>query len=383
MTQTADIIAWRDNKLLDGLSEDVISAVAPLLRERTFAKGDVIINEGEAADRMFFLMKGRVDIFGGGKSFKIAEVFSGSYFGEMGLFAVEKRSTTVIAAEDVTVMELTSEDLQRYREKTGQDLLNEFVRNHCHILDRRLRKTNEKTVLTMRRQLEDLTRQVAFGSFFFTVIVLIFVYSSSLGFIKGVVQDSASSTWASSAMLILMVGTFAYFIKRSPFPLTTYGLTFNNWKWVVRDSLLWTGVVIVVATGAKLGLILFFPAFSGFSMYDPWVSSTGLVATVVAYLLYVLLSPIQEFVARGVLQGILGELFIGKYAGLSAILLSNAIFSIAHQHLGIAYALGAFVPGLFWGWLYLRHGSLLGVSISHILIGLWMTGVLNLPALFG
>jgi hypothetical protein len=39
-----------------------------------------------------------------------------------------------------------------------------------------------------------------------------------------------------------------------------------------------------------------------------------------------------------------------------------------------------FVPGLFWGWLYLRHQTLVGVSVSHLLIGLWVTGVLDLAA---
>lgn len=39
MTQTAEIVSWRDNKLLGGLSEDIIDAVAPLLQERAFAKG--------------------------------------------------------------------------------------------------------------------------------------------------------------------------------------------------------------------------------------------------------------------------------------------------------------------------------------------------------
>jgi membrane protease YdiL (CAAX protease family) len=32
----------------------------------------------------------------------------------------------------------------------------------------------------------------------------------------------------------------------------------------------------------------------------------------------------------------------------------------------------AFLPGLFWGWLYSRHRTLIGVTISHILIGAWI-----------
>jgi len=383
MTEASNAIDWRENQLLAGLSQKTVDAVGILLRERKLVRGDVLTNEGDAADRMFLLISGHVEIFSGGESFKIAEVHPGSYFGEMGLFNNEERSTSVIAAEDVTVMELTAADLQQHEKDTGQHLIGEFAKNHCQTLDRRLRDTNETTVQSMRSQLESLGKQVAFGSFFFTIIVLIFVYSSSLSLIKDFVKDSASSTWASSAMLFLMVGAFSFFIKRSPFPLSTYGLTLHNWKWVTKDALIWSGLVIAIATVAKLFLILFVAGYEDFTVYDPWVSPAGMTATIGAYALYIALSPAQEFVGRGVLQGVLGEMLVGRHAGLRAILLSNAIFSIAHQHLGVAYALGAFIPGLFWGWMYLRHGSLLGVSISHIVIGLWLTGVISLPALFG
>ena len=37
-----------------------------------------------------------------------------------------------------------------------------------------------------------------------------------------------------------------------------------------------------------------------------------------------------------------------------------------------------FLPGLFWGWLYARHGTLIGVSVSHILLGLWTVFVVGI-----
>ncbi|MCY1379099.1 CPBP intramembrane metalloprotease [compost metagenome] len=118
-------------------------------------------------------------------------------------------------------------------------------------------------------------------------------------------------------------------------------------------------------------------------MFKPWVSPAGAVATVLAYGLYVLLSPVQEFVARGLMQGALTRMLTGRWVPLQAILVSNAVFSISHQHLGLGYALAVFVPGLFWGWLYHRHGSLLGVCVSHAIIGLWGAGMLDLASLVG
>jgi membrane protease YdiL (CAAX protease family) len=44
-------------------------------------------------------------------------------------------------------------------------------------------------------------------------------------------------------------------------------------------------------------------------------------------------------------------------------------------------ALTAFVAGLFWGWLYARQRSLVGVSISHVLLGFWAFEVVDLGVL--
>jgi membrane protease YdiL (CAAX protease family) len=124
------------------------------------------------------------------------------------------------------------------------------------------------------------------------------------------------------------------------------------------------------------------PAYADLPLIAPWQARSGdWLDTTVAYGLYVLLSPMQEFVARGVIQGCLQHMLSGRHATWRAILVSNAVFSISHQHLGLGYALLVFVPGLFWGWLYQRHRSLVGVSVSHVLIGLWVTGMLDLSAL--
>jgi membrane protease YdiL (CAAX protease family) len=136
-------------------------------------------------------------------------------------------------------------------------------------------------------------------------------------------------------------------------------------------------------TLCKAALLHWSEAHRHLQLVSPWVSPAGLAATVTAYLLYALLSPVQEFVARGLMQGALAKMLTGPQVPLKSILLANAVFSVSHQHLGLAYALAVFVPGLFWGWLYHRQGSLLGVSISHVIIGLWGTGLLDLASVVG
>ena len=44
----------------------------------------------------------------------------------------------------------------------------------------------------------------------------------------------------------------------------------------------------------------------------------------------------------------------------------------------VVVAVVAFLPGLFWGWLYSRHRTLVGVS--HMLVGVWALYFLSLSA---
>ncbi|WP_404802349.1 CPBP family glutamic-type intramembrane protease [Bacillus shivajii] len=53
------------------------------------------------------------------------------------------------------------------------------------------------------------------------------------------------------------------------------------------------------------------------------------------------------------------------------------MFAMAHAHIGTLFALTAFIPGLFWGWMYTRQKSIIGVSISHMLIGIWVLFILG------
>ena len=39
------------------------------------------------------------------------------------------------------------------------------------------------------------------------------------------------------------------------------------------------------------------------------------------------------------------------------------------MHISGAFALGVFIPGIFWGWISARTNSLLAASTSHFLIG--------------
>jgi membrane protease YdiL (CAAX protease family) len=76
------------------------------------------------------------------------------------------------------------------------------------------------------------------------------------------------------------------------------------------------------------------------------------------------------------------EFLLGPYRRFLAILVANLVFSMTHVHLSTFFALLVFVPGLVWGWLYSRHRTLLGISVSHIVVGLVAFSIVGFDALY-
>ena len=74
----------------------------------TLPAGAVICRKGEAGDRMFFIVEGRVSV----ATPNPVELGPGSFFGEMALISGEPRSATVSATTAVSLLSLHSVDFQ-------------------------------------------------------------------------------------------------------------------------------------------------------------------------------------------------------------------------------------------------------------------------------
>lgn len=166
-------------------------------------------------------------------------------------------------------------------------------------------------------------------------------------------------------------------ILRSEFPSTFFGLQTANWKSATEFSVLASLAFIGVAVALKWLLIHTVAAFAQLSVFgfadlrvnDQQIAISPLYT--LAVVLYLVLTPLQEFVARCCLQAPLQAFLPGtvlKRQFLS-ILVSNLLFAGAHLHISCGFALAAFIPGIFWGWIFARTNSLLAVATSHFLIG--------------
>lgn len=374
---------WRGNAFLRKVPGHLLDRLEGYLTRRAHAPGEAILVEGDPSDRICLLTSGRVGIRQGPDRAPVGTVEAGSCFGEMGVLGGAPRSSSVIAETDAVVWSLSVDALRRFKAAAGVDLLALFLETHAAVLGDRLASTNDVAAQRLRERMEEYRIRVSFGRLFTNVVLMLFVYTSALGILREFSSAGGSSTLTTSALLVLMAAGAAWIMRTSGFPPATFGFTLARWQWVVWDSLAWSAAFCAAITAAKWALLSLAEGHGHLPLFKPWTSPAGLGATLLAYGLYVVLSPVQELVARGLLQGSLQKMFTGAFVPLRASLVANAVFSVSHQHLGLGYALAVFVPGLFWGWLYHRHGSLLGVSLSHIVIGLWGTGVLDLASVVG
>ena len=112
---------------------------------KLYTPGSIICREGEPGDCMYEVESGKVGVYhdyGGPDEKLIAELYSNTVFGEMGLLDHAPRSATVVALEDnTTVMTVTEEDFHAYFEENPVEVL-EIVKQMCH----NLRKTTNSYI---------------------------------------------------------------------------------------------------------------------------------------------------------------------------------------------------------------------------------------------
>jgi len=111
-----DITTQLKNTIIfNGLSEEILSAVAQNASTRKLVKGDVLMRKGETGDSLFLIHNGWVKIVtvdSKGDELIINKCGPGETIGEMALLDRGPRSATVIALEDSEVLELKQDVFQ-------------------------------------------------------------------------------------------------------------------------------------------------------------------------------------------------------------------------------------------------------------------------------
>src|SRR3954449_6495371 len=112
---------WR---LLDGVPEEEVQHLMSVARRRTFARNEVVFHQGDPADSMHMIQKGRFAVrvrTPVGDVATIAILGAGDAFGELALIGEEHaRSATVLSLEPSETLSISRGDLDRLRHEQPQ-----------------------------------------------------------------------------------------------------------------------------------------------------------------------------------------------------------------------------------------------------------------------
>lgn len=101
--------------VFEDVPEDARMALAEKFNIRSFVAGDVVVQEGAPGDSFFLIRSGHVevstgDIRNGGQQIALGVMGEGAFFGEVALLTDKPRTATVVAKDNLELMELTRED---------------------------------------------------------------------------------------------------------------------------------------------------------------------------------------------------------------------------------------------------------------------------------
>lgn len=358
------------------LNTSELGELLSLATEISIQAGENLVNEGDESHSFFLIKQGILEVHKKVSdktiSHKLTTINQGEIVGGMALVEDMPRCATLKAVTDTTALKFNIKAI-----KDNHQIFNGLSIPLCNMLSNQLRYINEVTVQHMQRELEEIKKRNALGIFMIRILYVIGIYTLSFGILEKMQSYLPSTTIISVPLIFIMVIVIFQAMRQSTFPLSTFGLTLKNWKRVSVESIIYTIPVLFIILVAKwvaltlmerplVELIDPTPVFQVAGNFSLSLYLGSLIA-------YSVFCPVQEFIARGGLQTSMYKFLPGTETKRlwTAIILSNLMFALTHLHTTLGFALLAFVFGIFWGWLYAKQKSLIGVSISHILIGVW------------
>ena len=132
-----DTASLQKYSLFGGLLPDEIERIRPLMGRQDFAAGELVIREGEANDRIHFIIEGRVEVSRHGVV--LVELGEGETFGEMELLDVMPSAATVKALSPLSVATISNKAIHEiFRMDPRSFAL--IIMNLARDLSRRLRR---------------------------------------------------------------------------------------------------------------------------------------------------------------------------------------------------------------------------------------------------
>lgn len=164
--------------------------------------------------------------------------------------------------------------------------------------------------------------------------------------------------FAEIAFLIITV----MIIRKSRMPLSFFGATLKGAGIAARESFLFSALICAGMIAVKIHLNRI-----GVKGFEDVIFVTKNIN--LELLVYLPIATLQEFMTRGIAQTTVENVMLGKYRKFYAILTVSCLFGLSHIQFSVTLALISLVFGLFWGFMFFRHRTIVGVALSHFMIG--------------
>ena len=363
----------RKNSLFEGLNEEQIKTIFSISKEITLEKDCYLIREGDPAQEIFLIIDGQMEVnrydAKHQQNHTINTLVAGDTVGEVSLLDDGLRSASVCAKSSCRLLSISFDDLRAIasKDKAIYSIFYHLTKN----IGQRLRHSSDVALQAMEKQLDEFKTRVTLGNFFVFIVSMFSLFTFSLDGLKYMMNVSKNSSYITLPLSLAFFILFIIFMKTSGFPLSTFGLTLNNWKKAIFEGIFFTIPTAIIILALKWTLISYVPVYMGKPLIEGFTAMNADPSKWWTFLfIYILIVvPLQEFVARGSLQGPLEEFLSSKYKVFLAILVSNLLFSTMHLFMSLEIALLTFIPGVYFGWLYSRTHNLLGVWIAHAIVG--------------
>jgi CRP-like cAMP-binding protein len=370
---------WRHARLFEGLSEAQLDELEPFVRQLGLEEGEQLVREGEPALDLFVVARGHIAITKrdaeAGTKHTIGEAAHGEVVGEVALFDELPRFSGAHATEPTVVYALSFHDLRPTLDAPARSSLDPrpkplrrayqlLLENLAGVLADRVRAQADAAIATEKER-------NAVGLFLVNILVLVSAYSFLL---SGLAQLEAAPANTSRISIPLQL-VFAFgswrFMRSTGYPLHEFGLSGRHLIGSLFEALVFTLPVLAFLTGTKW-LVLWWtdnPNAVALIEHQDIVARLSDETLLPALIIYTLSSAVQELIVRSALQSSLQRFLTGPRRIAQAVVITALIFAMTHLHMSFLFAALAFVPGLFWGWLFARRPNLLGVTVSHVLVG--------------
>jgi CRP-like cAMP-binding protein len=266
--------------ILHDLPPSEVAKLVPHMVKKHYSKGEMIFQQGEKGQALYFIVKGQVKITKStsGGNVEIATLAANDVFGEMALLTDMPRSATAIAIDDMEVWMLLRIDFEAIlrSSKSLQEKMGHLLKQRIEDLEKRSEqevRINGSWQLAAQKHLDQLPMLVtnedvqheinkvkpAAGGAAFAIWLGLLIDGVPESLVIGMLANSASGM-----SLAFIVGVF---LANLPESLSSSVGMKNQGMKLSKILIMWFSITLMTGIGAFLGAALFPADLHGGMLY--------------------------------------------------------------------------------------------------------------------